>query len=82
MENSLVKLEDLFAVEELAKEYPGFTFVFTDVAELDITVENDIDMFVRGDHPAVIINCAAYTAVDKAEQEDSLAFLISAACQP
>jgi dTDP-4-dehydrorhamnose reductase len=62
----------------LAHEHPGFTFIFTDVAELDITVENDIDMFVRDDKPDAIINCAAYTAVDKAEQEDSLAFLINA----
>lgn len=61
----------------LARSYPDDNFIFTDVAELDITNENDIAMFVRDEKPAAIINCAAYTAVDKAEQEDSLAFLIN-----
>jgi dTDP-4-dehydrorhamnose reductase len=62
----------------LAPAYSGDTFIFTDVAELDITSEPDLDFFVNREKPAVIINCAAYTAVDKAEQEDNLAFLINA----
>ena len=62
----------------LAPAYPDFTFIFTDVAELDITSEPAVEMLVQHEKPAVIINCAAYTAVDKAEQEDNLAFLINA----
>jgi dTDP-4-dehydrorhamnose reductase len=64
----------------LAAAYPNatFTFTFTDVAELDITNELLVDSFVKSAQPEVIINCAAYTAVDKAEQEDNLAFLINA----
>jgi dTDP-4-dehydrorhamnose reductase len=62
----------------LAPAYPDFSFIFTDIAELDITSEPDIDLLVKQEKPSVIINCAAYTAVDKAEQEDNLAFLINA----
>ncbi|MCK9203465.1 MAG: dTDP-4-dehydrorhamnose reductase [Bacteroidales bacterium] len=62
----------------LAPGYPGFEFIFTDIAELDITDENAIDAFVCREMPEVIINCAAYTAVDKAEQDEKNAFLINA----
>jgi dTDP-4-dehydrorhamnose reductase len=62
----------------LAPDYPDFNFLFTDVAELDITSEPDVAHLVKTEMPGVIINCAAYTAVDKAEQEDNLAFLINA----
>ena len=62
----------------LAPAYPDFSFIFTDVAELDITREPDIETLVKEEAPDAVINCAAYTAVDKAEQEDNLAFLINA----
>ena len=62
----------------LAEAYPCFNFVFTDVDELDITSEVDVELMVKKEKPAAIINCAAYTAVDKAEKEDNLAFLINA----
>ncbi len=62
----------------LAPSCPHDVFIFTDVAELDITSETDVEQLVKEEQPAVIINCAAYTAVDKAEQEDNLAFLINA----
>lgn len=61
----------------LAPAYPACEFIFTDVAELDITRERETAILVGSQKPAVIINCAAYTAVDKAEQEDNLAFLIN-----
>ncbi|MFZ4520668.1 MAG: dTDP-4-dehydrorhamnose reductase [Bacteroidales bacterium] len=62
----------------LAADHPDDHFIFTDVAELDITSEEAIEALVLKDRPEAIINCAAYTAVDKAEQEDNLAFLINA----
>ena len=62
----------------LAPSCPHDVFIFTDVAELDITSETEVEQLVKEEQPAVIINCAAYTAVDKAEQEDNLAFLINA----
>jgi len=62
----------------LACDYPGDSFIFTDIAELDITREEDVDKLVKHEKPAVIINCAAYTAVDKAETDEQSAFLINA----
>jgi dTDP-4-dehydrorhamnose reductase len=62
----------------LAPDYPALHFTFTDVAELDITHPEALEAFVADLHPDVIINCAAYTAVDKAEQEYDTALLINA----
>ncbi|MBK7213843.1 MAG: dTDP-4-dehydrorhamnose reductase [Bacteroidales bacterium] len=65
-------------IRELASEYPNYRFLFTDVAELDITDEATVNAFIAADKPDVIINCAAYTAVDKAETQEDMAFLINA----
>ena len=62
----------------LAPAFPGCHFIFTDVAELDITSEPAIHRFMEAEKPAVLINCAAYTAVDKAETDAETAFLINA----
>ncbi|MDP1622557.1 MAG: dTDP-4-dehydrorhamnose reductase [Bacteroidales bacterium] len=64
-------------IRVLAPDYQSFNFIFTDIAELDITSEPDVESLVKSERPEVIINCAAYTAVDKAEQEGDLAFLIN-----
>lgn len=45
-------------------------YIFTDVAELDITDRNAVFDAVREREINVIINCAAYTAVDKAEDDE------------
>lgn len=62
----------------LAPEFPGYSFLFTDVADLDIIRQEEVDAFFTAEKPDVIINCAAYTAVDKAEQERDLAHLVNA----
>ncbi|MFK7983052.1 MAG: dTDP-4-dehydrorhamnose reductase, partial [Saprospiraceae bacterium] len=61
----------------LAKQYPNFEFHFTDVAELDITNEQAVMDFFSKINPAYCINCAAYTAVDKAESDVAKATLIN-----
>jgi len=61
----------------LRSAYPSYEFLLTDLAELDITHEQAIDELFSQYKPAVVINCAAYTAVDKAEQEEKIAFLIN-----
>lgn len=61
----------------LATTHPALEFMFTDVAELDITNEIEVNRLIETFKPEAIINCAAYTAVDKAEQEEKLAFLIN-----
>jgi len=48
-------------------------FFFTDVAELDITNIDAIKAFAETNQIDTIINCAAYTAVDKAEEDQELA---------
>lgn len=63
-------------IRELAQESNAKLF-FTDVAELDITSKTAITEFVVKNRINVIINCAAYTNVDKAEDEQELADLIN-----
>lgn len=48
------------------------SYIFTDVEELDITNFSDICNFVEIHKPNFIINCAAYTAVDKAEDDSEI----------
>jgi len=62
----------------LAKDYSQHQFFFTDVDELDIYDKNAVNAFVSLNKIEVILNCAAYTAVDKAEQEEENAFKINA----
>lgn len=53
----------------LSKNYPGWEFVFTDVDSLDITDEEQVKNFIADNNFDLVINCAAYTAVDKAESD-------------
>jgi dTDP-4-dehydrorhamnose reductase len=50
----------------IAKSYPDI-FLFTDINTLDLTRKEDAMGFFRSHTPGIIINCAAYTAVDNAE---------------
>lgn len=72
----------------LSEENKEYTYFFTDVAELDICDEEAVMNFVQANDIHVIVNCAAYTAVDKAEENvalctrlnsDAVAFLAKAA---
>ena len=51
----------------LSKENGQHAYFFTDVQELDICDEQAVHGFVKDNRIDVIVNCAAYTAVDKAE---------------
>lgn len=55
----------------------NFRFFFTDVAELDITDLRAVDSFIKENNIKYIINCAAYTAVDKAEDDVDLCYKIN-----
>jgi dTDP-4-dehydrorhamnose reductase len=65
-------------MQELAVDFPQYSFLFTDVDELDITNEGKVNDYFLDNKPDVVINCAAYTAVDKAETEESPAYLVNA----
>jgi dTDP-4-dehydrorhamnose reductase len=63
---------------ELPRTVPaGYHCILTDVAELDITDAIAVNAYVAQCKPDVIINSAAYTAVDKAEEEQALATAIN-----
>lgn len=65
------------AIHQLISHYPIFQFRFTDVDTLDICNRDDIRLFLQAYPADYIINCAAYTAVDKAEAESEIAFRIN-----
>ena len=62
----------------LSAENPEYAYFFTDVAELDICNEQAILDFVKANQINVIVNCAAYTAVDKAEENVELCTRLNA----
>ena len=53
-------------------------YIFTDVAELDITNAEAVEKMVMDNDVKVIINCAAYTNVDKAEDDSEFAEILNA----
>lgn len=65
-------------IQLLEREYPQHQWYNTDVQELDITDVNAIRQFVLEHQIDGIINCAAYTAVDKAEEQEELCTKLNA----
>ncbi|MEN8117269.1 MAG: dTDP-4-dehydrorhamnose reductase [Bacteroidota bacterium] len=65
-------------IKELGNRYPNWKLLFTDVDSLDITNEKSVQTFFSTNKPDAVINCAAYTAVDKSETEQELAEKINA----
>lgn len=69
-------------LKEVAKQFDGMEFRFFNRQELDILNEKALEQISGKFQPDILINCAAYTAVDKAEQEQDLCYRINtAACQ-
>ena len=58
--------------------HPQHTYFNTDVQELDITDQDAIETFVTENQIDGIVNCAAYTAVDKAEDNEELCTKLNA----
>jgi len=61
----------------LEKQHPAHTYFNTDVNELDITDCEAVERFVQDNAIDGIVNCAAYTAVDKAEENEALCKLLN-----
>lgn len=57
--------------------FPQFRFFFTDVTELDICNREAVHAYMAENHMDGIVNCAAYTAVDKAEDDAETCFRIN-----
>ena len=67
------------SIKDLEKFHENLNFIYTDYLELDITIKEDtVNFFNQYDKIDYCINCAAYTAVDKAESEEALANSINA----
>ena len=64
-------------LQKLIPLYPQFRFFPTDVDTLDLCNKQAIESFVDKNNVDYIINCAAYTAVDKAEDDVDLCYLIN-----
>jgi len=60
-----------------SKKHKDFNFIFTDIDKLDISDKKELELFFSDNSINYVINCAAYTAVDKAESEPELAHSIN-----
>jgi dTDP-4-dehydrorhamnose reductase len=64
-------------LKQLSSSFPQFEFQFLTREDLPIHHFELVRNFFNAYHPAYLINCAAYTAVDRAESEKELAFQVN-----
>jgi dTDP-4-dehydrorhamnose reductase len=64
-------------IKKISPRYSDMQFIYTDVDNLDICNYNDIENFFDTHKVDYIINCAAYTAVDKAESDKETAYKVN-----
>ncbi len=64
-------------IKQLANNYPNFNFVFTDIDDFPLDDSQVIISNFNRIQPNIVINCAAYTAVDKAQQDVEVADAIN-----
>jgi len=62
---------------KISNSYDSLSWVFSTIKTLDLLKLDTVISFLNDINPSVIINCAAYTSVDKAETESRLADLIN-----
>ena len=65
-------------LRKISGMFPDNSFFFTDIDELDISNSVAVNNFFESKRIQTVINCAAYTAVDKAENDEPTAMLINA----
>ena len=64
-------------IKDLALNYKKFNFFFKDLPELDICDIDQLEVFFTQNKINTVINCAAYTKVDQAEEDQNQANLIN-----
>ena len=64
--------------QQLEKNFPSLNFLFVSKNELSIADENAVNTFFKNKQIDICINCAAYTAVDKAETDKETAIAVNA----
>lgn len=65
------------SVQKISNQYPQHKFIYTDMPEVDITNLQLLEDLVKKEEINAIINCAAFTAVDKAESCEEIAAKIN-----
>ena len=65
-------------LSQLVSSYPAYEFIFLDRTGMDLSKLNSFEKIINDISPDIIINTAAYTAVDKAESEKELAHTVNA----
>jgi dTDP-4-dehydrorhamnose reductase len=65
-------------IRSISSGFPEMSFVFTDLEELDISSPADTRHFLDHHPVKYLVNCAGYTAVDKAEDDVDMAFKLNA----
>lgn len=66
------------AIKKESSTFPDLTIFYTDIEETDICSKESVQLALKKYAPNVVVNCAAYTAVDKAEDEEDKAFALNA----
>lgn len=64
-------------IKRIASNSNAYSYTFVDIDEMDLTDEESINLFFDGKHFDFLINCAAYTAVDRAEEETDIAYKVN-----
>ena len=64
-------------IRKLSPRFSSFTFFFTDIEELDLLNKSIISNFIIDNRISYIINCAAYTNVEKAEDEPEVCMKVN-----
>lgn len=64
-------------LKSLSANYPSYTWKFAGSKELNVADENQVKHYLSKFSPDVIVNCAAYTAVDKAESDQDNAYAVN-----
>ncbi len=60
-------------IKDIAVGLNGYSFIYVDLDELDITKQAEVNSFFESENISFCVNCAAYTAVDKAETQREIA---------
>ncbi len=66
------------SIQERAPQHPSLEFLFMDLAGLDITNPEQVRQVFKEFQPHYCVNCAAYTQVDRAEEEPDRCFEVNA----
>ncbi|MBN2166256.1 MAG: dTDP-4-dehydrorhamnose reductase [Marinilabiliaceae bacterium] len=65
-------------IEKLSKNIAQFNFYFTTINDLDITNNNQVKTELQKRDYSIVVNCAAYTDVNKAESDTNIAYKVNA----